>query len=239
MNIDKPTAGDLPALQNLWRQAFGDTEDFIACFFSQGFSPDRCRRIKKDGVLAALYWFDCAWQGKKLAYIYGVATREDARGQGLCAALMKDTHEHLKNLGYTGAILVPAKDSLRNYYRRLGYVDFGGVETRQSSAAGLIAKSRPIDRQKYACLRRQYLPEGGVAQEGTLLDFFAAFAKFYAGSDFVLAITENQAELLGNPTVIPEGSDLSLRMPGSTPFAMYSPFGEEKNMPTCFGFALD
>ena len=126
MNIDKPTAADLPDLQSLWKEAFGDTDDFIACFFSQGFSPNRCRRIKKDGILAALYWFDCAWQDKKLAYIYGVDTDVQHQGKGLCTALLKDTHKHLQEQGYFGAVLVPGSVSLREFYRRFGYEEFAG-----------------------------------------------------------------------------------------------------------------
>ena len=69
----------------LWQQAFGDSRVFIDGFFRTGYSPDRCRFLERDGRLAAiLYWFDCQWAGKKVAYIYSVATDKDFRGQGLC-----------------------------------------------------------------------------------------------------------------------------------------------------------
>lgn len=233
MIIKQPATTDIPALRDLWKQAFGDTDAFLDIFFSTGFSFDRCRCLTVNGTLASgLYWFDCALGKEKLAYIYAVATGEAFQRQGLCAALMEDTHRHLKDLGYDGAILVPGTEDLRRYYRRFGYENFGGIRQKTVSTDAL----RAIDKQEYARLRRQYLPEGGVVQEGETLDFFAAFAKFYAGEGFVLAVTEENAELLGNA---PEGKDLCVRTPGDTPFAMYLPLEEHTEKPTYFGIALD
>ena len=97
----------------LWQEAFGDPPEFTELFFKLGFSQKRHIHVEKDGQLAgALYWFDCLWQGKKLAYIYGVAVSEPFRGQGLSHQLMEKAHNHLRETGYHGAVLVPAEESL-------------------------------------------------------------------------------------------------------------------------------
>ena len=122
MTIDRPVASQIPQLRNLWKEAFGDTDDFLDIFFHRAFSPDRCRCITWDGqVVAALYWFDCRWQEKNLAYLYAVATAKSCRGQGLCRLLVEDTHRHLQQSGYAGAILHPEKDGLFTMYGKFGY----------------------------------------------------------------------------------------------------------------------
>ena len=235
MITDKPAFADLPALRRLWQMTFGDTDPFLDSFFGVGFSFDRCRCIKKeDRVIAALYWFDCSLGEKKLAYLYAVATEETLRKQGFGRALLEDTHRQLKVLGYAGVVLVPVSEDVRQYYRRFGYENFGGVDTVGIS----LDSAEEIDQQEYARLRRQYLPAGSVVQEGVLLDFFAAFAKFYAGDGFLLAVTEDGGELLGNISGAASGNHY-VRTPGNTPFAMYLPLTDKAETPTYFGIALD
>ena len=129
MTIDYPSENAIPQLRSLWKEAFGDEDSFLDVFFGTGFSPDRCRCIPLNGeIAAALYWFDCSWEGGPLAYLYAVATCKQYRGQGLCRKLMANTHEHLKYLGYTGAVLVPGEPSLFDFYSNMGYTAFGSVE---------------------------------------------------------------------------------------------------------------
>ena len=72
MNIDYPSPDQLDGLQALWQEAFGDDDAFVEQFYTYGFAPDRCRCLTVDGqIAAALYWFDCSYQGKPLAYLYG------------------------------------------------------------------------------------------------------------------------------------------------------------------------
>ncbi len=238
-------------LKQLWQQAFGDPEAFIDAFFRTGFSPERCRCIQKDGrVAAVLYWFDCECRGEKLAYLYGVATEKSFRGQGLCHALMVDTHTHLAQKGYAGAVLVPGNEGLFRFYEGMGYRPFGGIQEFSCQAAQTPRALRAIDQEEYAALRRQLLPQGGVVQEAETLDFLRTQANFYAGEDFVLAATveENKLfvpELLGNTSAAPQILSVlqmkegRFRTPGKEkPFAMYRPLTQEVP-PAYFGLALD
>ena len=126
MNIDQPQTRDLPGLRQLWQEAFGDGDAFLDAFFQTGFAPSRCRCLYFSGDLAAaLYWFDCTWENKKVAYLYAVATKKAYRGRGLCTALMEDTHRHLQDLGYHGAALVPGNEKLFTLYEKMGYHQTG------------------------------------------------------------------------------------------------------------------
>ena len=86
MIIDQPTAAQQRQLRALWQEAFGDSDEYLDIFFGTAFSPNRCRCVAIEGkVVAALYWLDCACRGRKLAYIYAVATAKTHRGQGIAS----------------------------------------------------------------------------------------------------------------------------------------------------------
>lgn len=238
-------------LRSLWQLAFGDSEEAIAHFFDTAYSPERCQTISMDGqIAAALYWLDVSYEDQKLAYLYAVATHPDFRGRGLCRKLMAQTHAVLANTGYDGAILSPADADLRQMYGRMGYRDCGAVSEFCCSAGEKIPV-RSIGREEYALLRRKYLPEGGVIQEGDNLAYLASFAQFFAGEDFVLAAASEGSrffgmELLGNRDAAPGilaalgYTKATFRVPGEDiPYAMFLPLKEGAKAPRYFGLAFD
>lgn len=252
MKLDSPLPEHIPGLRRLWKLAFADTEEFLDTFFSTAFSPDRCRCITDgDTVTAALYWFRCECRGQQLAYLYAVATHPDHRRKGLCRALLADTHAHLAGLGYDGVVLVPQEESLRQFYEKAGYRNFGTLAEFPCTASSHTVPLHAIDREEYARLRRQYLPEGGVVQEGENLVFLETYARFYAGTGFLLAAcADGEAlrglELLGNPSAAPEilrtlgFSQGVFRSPGGkAPFAMFRPLNAGTMTPSYFALALD
>ena len=244
MNIDHPIPAQIPQLRNLWKEAFGDTDSFLDKFYSTAFSPYRCLCATVEGrVCAMAYWFDC----EEYAYIYAVATARSDRGKGICHALMEKLHSLLAEKGYAGCIVMPGEESLRDFYRGMGYENFGGVHEFDCEA-GEPLSMRKIDATEFASLRRRYLPEGSVIQERENLDFLSCWAQFYAGEHcLVTALWEDGTlkimELLGN-TELAAGivSALgakcgSFRMPGHTPYAMHRPLNDHK-VPKYFAFCF-
>ena len=241
MNIDR---------RNLWKEAFGDTDEFLDLFASTAYADKRTNSIEIDGkTVAALYWFDCEYAEKKLAYIYAVATAKTHRGQGLCHRLMENTHRLLQPQGYAGAMLVPGSRELVRLYANMGYEPCTCVGQLSVMSRG-FTDCVPIDQREYAILRRQLLPQDGVIQEGENLDFLEKQAQFYRGSDFVLAARKegdrlSGLELLGNTekasAIVGALGCASgeFRVPnGNTPFAM-GLFFEEMPKPSYFGLAFD
>ena len=251
MIIDKPKTEQIPLLRKLWREAFGDTDEFLDVFFKTAFSPERCACVTVDGdVAAALYWFSCECREKRIAYIYAVATAKAYRGQRLCHKLMDYTHTVLKEQGYSGAVLVPVTPSLFEFYGGMGYKTCSTVtEQKYKADTGKTDMCR-IDKGEYGELRRKYLPDGGVVQEYENLDFLETQAEFYKGDGFVVATrVENGVlygvEFLGNTDKIPSVIKASgyekgeFRTVGNgRKFAMYCAF-DESEMPTYFGLAFD
>lgn len=240
------------ALQQLWQEAFDDPDAFTDLFFAKGFSPNRYHCIKENGApVSALYWFDCRLKGRKLAYIYGVATLKSHRGKGLAGQLLQETHEILRLQGYAGAILVPTGEALFGFYRKFGYETATTSAIFSCDAGDAPVAIREISPEEYARLRSDFLPEGGVEQGGDTLTFLRGYCQFYTGADFLLTCEISpkglQAqELLGNAQAapgilralgVPKGH---FRCPGTDrDFAMWLPLQEDCPKPSWFGLALD
>lgn len=251
MIISSPKISDISRLKELFAQAFGDEGDFIDIFFDTAFSQSHARAVYIDEKIASmLYWFDCEYSGGKLAYIYAVATDKAYRGQGLCQMLMENTHKHLKELGYIGAILVPSEPSLFGFYQRLGYKDCSFIGESEAKSATQGCHFTKIDKQEYALLRKEYLPKNSVIQEGKNLEFLDKLATFIKGDDFILSYSIYDGklhayELLGKCDKAPNilcalGVESgSFRGVGnSRPFTMLYPF-EDFEPPKYFAFAFD
>ena len=253
MIFESPSWSRIPALRALWKEAFGDTDEFLDGFFEYGFSPDRCRCIVKDGaVLSALYWFEGTVENQRFAYLYAVATAKAARGQGLFSALLQDVKGLLAAEGYDGILLHPADEGLARMYEKFGFSACASVDVRRIGAveASPAAAIGEIGAESYMALRKKYLPHGAVLQEGDWLPFLNSQYRFFGG-DFLAAgqIYEGKfyaQEFLGNadcmaPLLCALGVEEGIfRTVGeSTPFVWYLPLTERCTPPTYFAMALD
>lgn len=251
MEYKHPTKEQIPALWALWQEAFGDEDEYLEIFYSKAFSPSRClcKTDESGKALAALYWFDCSLDGKKLAYVFGVAVAKSARGRGLCRNLLEATFDCLQGRGYLQAVLVPAKAELYAMYEKLGFTCFGGVTEREIAAAGQAETIREISEAEYLLQRERYLPQGGVLQGEENVAFLAARTKLYAGDGFVMAYFPAErfiVELLGRVEKAPQIAcalgvkSLKYRTNGSgRRFAMYHPLQEGVKPPKYFGLPFD
>ena len=236
------------SLKALWKTVFGDTDAFIDSFFRIAYSPDRCRFIEENGeAICALYWFDCSYSGGKLAYIYAVATHPEHRKKGLASQLMRQTHDHLKQLGYAGAVLKPAQ-GLFPFYERLGYVTSGFIRRFHEKAAAVPTELTVLTVEEYGCHRRSFLPSDGVIQEGLTLDFLHSYASFYAARDALICAMPQEGvvlEYLGNPHSAPGIlaalgiSETEIPTVGNEiPFVMFHPLNCTKS-PGYLGITLE
>lgn len=235
-----PRPGEESQLQALFTEAFGD-EWFTELFFSRGYAPERCFVAAGADVLAALHWFDCTAGGRKAAYLYGIAAFESQRGRGIGSKLIRAALEHLEK-DYDAVLLVPAEESLFGYYERFGFRTIASI-CQETVLPGAPIPIRKLTVPEYAALRREYLPENGVIQEGAALELLEGYADFYAADRAVCAVSGRMVwELLGDKKDAPgilgalEIPEATLRTPGAgTPFAM----GLGLSGPVHFGLALD
>ena len=229
----------------LWAAAFGD-DGWIDSFFRTAYRPENTLAIFREGQLAAgLAWMQTSCQGRKLAYLYAVATAPEYRHQGLCRELMAKIQEVLTSRGYDGSVLVPADDGLRQMYAGMGYRNFGGVENL-TLPAGTPVPLWEVTPQEYAALRRNYLPVGGIVQEDGAIEYLAESAKLYAGNGFLLTATPDEPmELLGDASQTAGivgalgKAEGTFRLPGPSPFAMFRPICNDSWTPAYFGLAFE
>ncbi len=236
-----PRPGEEPRLRDLFTEAFGDA-GFTALFFSKGYSPDRCLAAFDESLLGALHWFDCTLDGKKAAYIYGIAAFQSCRGRGIGSQLIRAALDDLKKQGYEASFLVPAEESLFGYYERFGFRRIGTIR-EQEIPAGTPLPIRELTAGEYAALRRTMLPAYSLIQEGPCLDLLGGYASFYAAEHAIAAVSESMVwELLGDETQAPGLiaalglTTATVRTPGpGRPFAM----GTCADGPIYLGLALD
>lgn len=248
MIIDNPSPRHIPALRHIWQQAFGDSDRFLDAFFETGFSYDRCRCVfRENEPVAAVYLFDCQWQGKTIAYLYALAVEESHQKQGLSRLLLADTHAWLQQRGYSGAIMEPATESLMVYYERLGYRRFGGRSEQEFSAGELPAEAVQLGDLGYEQARDRLLPENAVRQAGAFTKMLHTQAEFYGCEDFVAAVSRSESriyEFLGDIRHIPgllkqlNIKKAAVRLPQGKPTAVYLSFSGE-DIPGYFGLPMD
>ncbi len=258
LHISHPLPSQICELRKLWKDTFGDSDAFLDLFEETAFSPKRCRCVViNDKVVAALYWFDCEFQENTIAYIYAVATEKEFRGQGICHALMKDTHKHLKENGYVGAILSPANDHLFDFYEKMGYKTCAHTSELVFKEDSLYAfdkkdiSLRKITKEEFAKLRRDFLPKDAVLQEKENLAFLEKQADFFTGNKFLLTAQKKEShlqgiEFLGDTSLIPSilkylgCTSGHFRTTGNEkPFGMYLSFKDIGSIPSYIGFIFD
>ena len=232
MIIDAPRPGDLPILKQIWQEAFGDSETFVEGFFRAGFAPKRCRCLfMEDRPVAVLYWFDCFLDGKKLAYIYAVATDKAFRGRGLCRQLMDDTHRHLKNTGYSAATLVPGNEKLFFMYSAMGYRSFCPMETVAVQAGVPRVPVEKITAEEFFYLRNVLLPQKSILQD-SVASYLDTFTEFYRVAGAIMCLSREKdtlyfQEFFGDKDILPgiitalQAQNALVNLPGGKEYAMF------------------
>ena len=157
--------GDRPRLRELWKLAFGDSDDYIDCFFAACPNPERMLVLEDaNGVQAMTAWFDMPlvsmdggqWPG---AYLYAVATHPDCRGKGYAGTLLAWAGEWLRDKGVACLTTVPASESLHRFFAANGFEEqFTLVEWEWiPDCAASPAPIRTVDGTEYGQLREKFL----------------------------------------------------------------------------------
>ncbi len=153
---------EYPILAQLWKQVFGDSEDFAQQVFHSFAGPQGVYTAIEDGQpVSVLCAVPVTLQGRAGVYFYGLATRPDQRGRGLMHGLVEYVCELLTRQGCQFVCLIPAGPSLFQFYQQQQFV----------RAFGLRSLARPIRRNLWAQaefdnvtakalmeLRQQYVP---------------------------------------------------------------------------------
>ncbi len=121
---------DVPQLKRLWARSFGDNEDSVQRFLDHfGFNIGVVAETS-GAVSAAAYLIPtggiCFPGGSRLScsYIYALAVLPEHRGSGLGKELTYAAVRFSMERGYDYAVLKPSRESLYEFYGKLGFERF-------------------------------------------------------------------------------------------------------------------
>ena len=115
-----------PALAAMWRECFGDGNEYVDLYFSN-FDITRHTMVFMDGdhpasMLSLLPMTVVTRAGILPArYIYAVATLPSYQGRGLSTKLLEAAHKRMQQAGVKLSVLVPASPKLYNFYGKRGF----------------------------------------------------------------------------------------------------------------------
>lgn len=126
-------------MESLWKETFGDSDDYIRLVFDNYFSLQTVEYHEVDGkvvssLLAVEYDIESNGVLLKAEYICGLATRPEYRRRGLMRSLISRREESARARGVSLMLLIPADKELSAYYGQLGYSDIIGREIRNYTA---------------------------------------------------------------------------------------------------------
>lgn len=161
---------DLPRLRELWKLAFGDSDDYIESFERNLLQADGCVVADIDGkVVSAMYIIP----GERLfpyrrnvlaaGYTYALATMPDYRGRGIGSAVYKAASDRVLETA-DAAIVRPAGPELFPFYENAsGAKPLGGIREAALSADELRAHTADqavrIPAGHYAGMREWFLSD--------------------------------------------------------------------------------
>ncbi len=117
---------------SLWNKTFKDSREMIENYLDNMCKNNMVLITEEDKIIAMASILPVTMKDKKGRYVYAVATDEDYRGKGFAKAIMGEIDKIIKEREEHFAVLVPASDSLFEFYKNLGYTQtvFAPPETK-------------------------------------------------------------------------------------------------------------
>ena len=130
---------DETAIRDIWKQSFGDADDYISFYLDHRMTEENMLIIKQDGKAVSMASFlpvQYLHEGSYIdaCYVYAVATLPEYRGQGYARKIM----EYARALYEQPLLLAPAEESLITYYEKIGFQS-AFPRTRQQLTSGVQA----------------------------------------------------------------------------------------------------
>lgn len=118
---------EIPRLKELWRSAFGDSDQYIDYFFDRLYTPERMLLLAEDGVpmtmlaLLPMTFSDRDGNPARMSYIYALATAPEGRLKGYGRQLLNYADHYAGRLGADCISTVPAEPSLHRFFGTVGF----------------------------------------------------------------------------------------------------------------------
>ena len=189
---------DVPFLKALWREAFGDDDSFINFFYERRFSESNTLIWAENEIPVAILTLLPA-QMKivdklyPVKYVYGVATKLEYRGRGISSELIHYINEQADN-NHEILVLVPAEESLFDFYKRFGYQKSFYLKEYSFPARENLPVSyevRPISPDEYKEIRdSRFQDDGYIIWDEKALAYIIEENTFWGG--YTVKIQQHQ-----------------------------------------------
>lgn len=115
-----------PAVRSMWKEVFGDKDEYIDLIFDRKYQHDNTLIWLEDNVPVAslqMFPYKMRFYGEIVPFYYlaGLCTLPEYRNKGIMGQLIKKSFEVMMERGIPLSILVPAEDWLYGYYEKFGY----------------------------------------------------------------------------------------------------------------------
>lgn len=129
----------IPAIKALWKSAFGDTDESCNYYFENLHKHENMLvYVDGDDAVAMLTMLplkiSCGKQKYSARYVFAVATHENYRSQGISSRLIEYAHDYMRKSGINFSVLVPASESLFDFYANRGYERMFSVSKKTVNA---------------------------------------------------------------------------------------------------------
>lgn len=183
----------IPRLKALWKECFGDGDDYINFYYENRFrAEDTLVWLEGTEPAAMLTMLPAQiWQSGQLLpvyYLYAVATGTAFRGRGLSTKLLDCANDETARRGGEMTVLVPASEELFAFYRKRGYFDTYRIKAANFAAKNLSnldtnsIKIDKISELEYKRLRDvRFQAEGDICWGGEAIAYAVAENRFGGG----------------------------------------------------------
>lgn len=195
------TTKDKPAIKKLWHTSFQDDESYVDFYLKNCFATNQCLLLSKNNeICSMLFLIDCEINGFSGKYIYAACTEEKFRHQGYMGQLLEAVKSNL-NTEYDFVCLVPASDSLYNYYSKFGYKNFfyNSVTEFQNTNERVTLQCRDISFDEFNELRNNFYGQNILKWSDNALNYAFDENLFTGGRNI---------EIPGGYAIINENSDI-------------------------------
>jgi len=119
----------IPELKIMWHKIFGDSESYLKSFFGKVYKDENTLvDIENSKVVSVLfmipYKFILDGRENNIVYLYALATDPAYRGRKIMSKLIQKSLDISTKRGYALSVLIPADDSLFEYYRQFGFKEY-------------------------------------------------------------------------------------------------------------------
>lgn len=144
--IEFASIKDKKELSSLWQITFLEDIEIVEDFFQNIFSTVITPVIRIDGEIASsLFLLPCKigkYEGK---CVYCAMTKYAHRGKGYMKQLLDFSYDYCKKNNFDFLFLVPAEESLFDYYKKCGFENFG------TSRCFTFNDAIPEEKEKLSC----------------------------------------------------------------------------------------